>query len=84
MATSAPRLVAAISNEGRPKASLREDKDALDLPPMDRGRQAIAQAVVDALPQLLPVPSVADMATASPSQKEFDAEQARDPHYDTV
>ena len=51
---------------------------------MNRGRQAIAQAVVDALPQLLPVPSVADMATASPSQKEFDAEQARDYPYDTV
>ena len=51
---------------------------------MGRASQAITQAIVDVLPQLLPLPSVTDMATASPSQQEFEAEHARDPHYDTV
>ena len=40
--------------------------------------------IVDMLPQLLPLPSVTDIATASPSQKEFDAEQARYSRNDTV
>ena len=82
--TSAPGLVAATSNEGNPKASSREDTDALDLPPVDCASQATAMAIVDVLPQQLPLPSVADIATASPSQKEFDGEQARDSHYDTA
>ena len=82
--TSAPGLVAATSGEGSPKASSREDKDALDLPPVDRASQATAMAIVDVLPQLLPLPSVTDIATVSPSQEEFDAEQARDSHDDTV
>ena len=71
--TSAPELVAATSEEGSPKASSREDKDALDLSPVDCASQATAMAIIDVLPQQLPLPSVADVATASPSQKEFDA-----------
>ena len=82
--TSAPELVVATSDEGGPKASSREDKDALGLPPVDCASQATAMAIVDVLPQLLPLPSVTDIATASPSQKEFDAKQARDCHNDTV
>ena len=82
--TSAPELVAATSDEGSPKAISREDKDALDLSPVDCASQTTAIAIVDVLPQLLPLPSVADIATASPLQKEFDAEQARDSHYDTA
>ena len=57
---------------------------ALDLSPVDCASQATGMAIVDVLPQQLPLPSVADIATASPSQKEFDAEQARDSHYDTA
>ena len=76
--------VAATSDEGSPKPSLREDKHALDLPPVDRTSQATTQSNVDALPQLLPPPSVTDIATASLSHQEFDAEHARDPHDDTV
>ena len=64
-------------------ASSREDNDALDLSPVDRTSQATTQAIVDVLPQLLPLPSVTDIATASPSQQELDVEQARDSHYDT-
>ena len=82
--TSVPELVAATSCEGSPKASSREDTDALDLPPVDCASQATAMAIVGVLPQLLPLPSVTDIATTSPSQKEFDAEQARDSHDDTV
>ena len=82
--TSVPELVAATSDEGSPKAISREDKDALDLPPVDCASQSIAMAIVDMLPQLLPLPSVTDIATVSPSQKEFDAEQARDSRNDTV
>ena len=37
--TSVPELVAATSDEGSPKASSREDKDALDLPPVDCASQ---------------------------------------------
>ena len=82
--TSAPELVAATSAEGGAKAtSSREDSDVLDLLPVDRASQATAMAIVDVLPQLLPLPSVTDIATASPSEKEFDAEQARDSHDDT-
>ena len=58
---------------GSPKASSREDKDVLDLPPSDYASQATTHAVVDVLPQLLPLPSVPDISTASPSQLEFDA-----------
>ena len=76
--------VAATSDEGSPKPSLREDKHALDLPPVDRTSQATTQSNVDALPQLLPPPSVTDIATASLSQQVFDVEHARDPHDDTV
>ena len=79
--TSAPGLIA--GDEGSPKASSRKDKDALALPPVDRASQATTQAIVDVLPQLLPLPSVTDIAAASPSQQEFDAEQAKDSHYDT-
>ena len=75
--TSVPGLLAATSDEGSPKASSCEDKDALDPSPVDR----TSQAIVDVLPQLLPQPSVTDIATASPSQQELDAEQARDSHY---
>ena len=75
--TSAPEQVAATSDEGSPKASSREDKDALDLPPVDCASQATAMAIVDVLPQLQPLQSVADIATASPSQKDFDAEQGK-------
>ena len=82
--TSAPELVAATSVEGSLKASSHEDKDALDLPPVDCASRETAMAIVDVLPQLLPLPSVTDTATASPSQKESDAEQARDSHDDTV
>ena len=74
---------AATSDEGSPKTSLREDKHALDLPPLDRASQATTQSIVDALPQLLPPPSVTDIATASLSQQEFDGGHARDPHDDT-
>ena len=81
--TSAPGLVAATSDQSSPKTSSREDKDALDLPPVDRASQATAMAIVDVLPQLLPLPSVTDIATTSPSQQEFDAAQAKDSHYDT-
>ena len=69
--TSAPGLVAATSGVGSPKASSREDKDTVDLPPADCASQATTQAIVDVLPQLLP--SVTDIATASSSQQEFDA-----------
>ena len=48
--TSAPELVAATSDEGITKASSREDKDALDLPPVDHASQATAMAIVDVLP----------------------------------
>ena len=48
--TSAPGLIAATSDEGSPKVSSREDKDALDLPPVDRASQATAMAIVDVLP----------------------------------
>ena len=83
--TSVPGLVAATSDEGGAKAtSSREDNDVLDLLPADRASQATAMAIVNVLPQLQPLPSVADIATASPSQKEFDAEQARDSHHDTA
>ena len=82
--TSASGLLAATSDEGSLKASSRQDKDALDLSPVDCASQATAMAIVDVLPQQLPLPSVADIATASPSQKEFDAAQARDSHYDTA
>ena len=82
--TSAPELVAITSDEGSPKASSREDKDALDLSPMDGVSQATAMAIIDVPTQLQPLPSVADIATASPSQKEFDAERARDSHYETM
>ena len=81
--TSAPGLIAATGDEGSPKASSREDNDALDLSPVDRTSQATTQAIVDVLSQLLPLPSVTDIATASPSQQELDIEQARDSHYDT-
>ena len=81
--TSAPGLIAATSDEGTPKASSCEDKGALELPPVDRASQATTQAIVDVLPQLLPLPSVTDIATTSPSHQEFDAEQAKDSHYDT-
>ena len=74
---------ATTSDEGSPKTSLREDKDALDLPSVDRASQVTTQSNVDALPQLLPPPSVTDIATASLSQQEFDTEHARDPHDDT-
>ena len=77
--------VAAASDEGSPKTSPREDKDALDLPPVDRAsHQAATQAIYDALPQLLPLSSVTGIATASLSQQVFDVEHARDPHDDTV
>ena len=66
--TSAPGLIAATSDEGTPKASSCEDKGALELPPVDRASQATTQAIVDVLPQLLPLPSITDIATASPSQ----------------
>ena len=70
--TSAPGLVAATSGVDSPKASSREDKDTVDLPPGDCASQATTQAIVDVLPQLLP--SVTDIiATASSSQQEFDA-----------
>ena len=82
--TSAPGLVAATGDEVSPEAGSRENIDTLDIPPVGRASQAITQAIVDVLPQLLPLPSVTDMATASPSQQEFEAEHARDPHYDTV
>ena len=81
--TSPPMLVAATSDEGGPKACSHEDKDALDLPPVDRASQATTQAIVDVLPQLMPLPSVTDIATTSPSQQEFDAGQAKDSHYAT-
>ena len=81
--TSVPELVAATSDEGSPKASSCEDKGALELPPLDRASQATTQAIVDVLPQLLPLPSPTDIATASPSQQELDVEQARDSYYDT-
>ena len=55
----------ATSDEGSPKTSLHEDKDALDLPPVDCASRATTQAIVDVLPQLLPLPSVTDIATAS-------------------
>ena len=51
---------------------------------MDRASQAITQAIIDVLPQLLPLATVTDVVTASPSQQEFEEEHARDPHYDTV
>ena len=57
-------------------ASSDEDKDVLDLPPLDRASQATTQVIVDSLPQLLPPPSVTGIATASPSQQEFDAKCA--------
>ena len=76
--------VAATSDEGSPKPSPREDKDALDLPPVDRASQAATQAIYDALPRLLPLSSVTGIATASLSQQVFDVEHARDPHDDTV
>ena len=59
-----------------------EDKDVLELPPVARASQATTQAIVDVLPQLLPLPLVTDIATTSPSQQEFDAGQAKDSHYD--
>ena len=82
--TSSPVLVATTGDKGSTKASSQENKDAIDLPPVDRTSQAITQAIVDVLPQLLPLPSVTDIATASPSQQEFEAEHGRGPHYDTV
>ena len=82
--TSAPGLVAATNDEGSPEDISRENKDVLDLPPVDHASQATAMATADVLPQLLPVPSFIEIATPSPSQKEFDAEQARDSHCDTV
>ena len=74
---------AATSDEGIPKTSLHEDKDVLDLPLVDRVSQSTTQSIVDALPKILPPPSVTDIATASLSQQEFDGEHARDPHDDT-
>ena len=71
--TSAPGLVAATSGVGSPKASSCEDKDALDLPSEGQESQATTQAIADVLPQLLPLPSVTDIGTASLSQQEFDA-----------
>ena len=71
--TSAPGLVAATSGVGSPKASSHGEKDAVDLPPVDQASQAATQAIIDVLPQLQPLPSVADITTASPSQQEFDA-----------
>ena len=66
--TSVPGLIA-TSNQGSTKAGLCEDKGALELlPPVDRASQATTQAIVDVLPQLLPLPSITDIATASPSQ----------------
>ena len=72
MASTSPRTspwptsaVAATSDEDSPKTSPREDKDALDLPPVDCASRATTQAIVDVLPQLLPLPSVTDIATAS-------------------
>ena len=50
MLTSTPGLVAATSDQSSPKASSHEDKDALDLPPVDRASQATAMAIVDLLP----------------------------------
>ena len=47
---SAPGSVAATSDQDSPKASSREDKDALELPPVDRASQATAMAIVDLLP----------------------------------
>ena len=82
--TSASGLLATTSDEGNFKASSRQDKDALDFAPVDCASQTTAIAIVDVLPQLQPLPSVADIATASPSQKEFDGEQARDSHHDTA
>ena len=77
-------LVATTSKEGSSQACSREDKNALDLPPVDCASQVTTQAIVDALPQLQPLPSVTDMATVSRSQQEFDVELAGDPHHDTV
>ena len=45
-------LVAATSDEGGPKACSHEDKDTLDLPPVDCANQVTTQAIVDVLPQL--------------------------------
>ena len=77
-------LVAATSDEGGPKACSHEDKDALDPPPVDCANQVTTQAIVDVPPQLQPLPSITDIATASPSQQEFDVKLAGDPHYDSV
>ena len=83
--TSAPGLVTATSDDGGPNAtSSREDKDGLDLPPVDRASQTTTQAIVDVLPQLLSLHSLTDTAATSPPQQKVDVDHARDPHYDTV
>ena len=48
--SSALGSVAATSDQDSPKASSREDKDALELPPVDRTSQATAMAIADLLP----------------------------------
>ena len=81
--TSGPGLVAASSDEGSLKASSREDKDTLDLPPVDRPCEANAMATVDVLPQLLPPPPASVMVVEGSSEQEFDAEHRGDPPLNT-
>ena len=75
--TSTPELVPTISDEGRPKTSSREDKDALDLPPVDRASEANTMAT-DVFPQLPPLLPANDVVVEGSSQQEFDAEQTGD------
>jgi hypothetical protein len=77
--TSAPELGLATGDEGNPKASPHEHKDALDLLPVDHASHANTTAVVDFLPQLPPLSSAADTVIEGPSQHEFDAEHTGDP-----
>lgn len=76
--TSEPGLVAATSNVGSPKASSREDKDALDLPPADRPSEANTMATVAVPPQLPSLPPASVMVVGDSSQQEFDAAHTGD------
>ena len=70
--TFASELVSATSDEGSPKASSREHKDALDLPQVGR---AIAVGFLSQPP--LPSAST-DMAIVGPSRREVDAKDTGD------
>jgi len=78
--TSAPDLGAAAEDDGSPKPGLLKEKDALDPPSLNRAIHSNTIATLDLPPQspsLQPVTD-SDVAIASPSQKEPNAERTGD------